>query len=123
MRAALVVLLASAALAQPWSSGGPYGGAITTASASSRVVYAGSSVGIFRSDDGGATFRNVSQTIRDVKIIAADPRTSTTAYAATSSRLYKTVDGGATWSDISTALAQGILPTAILIDPTNPDTV
>src|ERR1700686_5530599 len=119
MRAGWVLLVASAALAQPWSSGGPYGGAITTASASSRVVYAASSAGIYRSDDGGATFRNVSQNIRDVTIIAADPRTSTTGYAATANRLYKTVDGGATWSDITAALTQEILPTALLIDPIN----
>ncbi|HEY8183224.1 MAG TPA: hypothetical protein VII32_13370 [Thermoanaerobaculia bacterium] len=123
MRAGWVVLVASAALAQPWSSGGPYGGAITAASASSRVVYAATSVGIYRSDDGGATFRNVSQTIRDATVIAADPRTPAIAYAVTASRLYKTVDGGVTWNDINAAIAPGILPTSVAIDPQNPDTV
>ena len=123
MRAGWLVLVATAALAQPWSSGGPYGGAITTASASARVVYAASSAGIFRSDDGGATFRNISQTIRDVTVIAADPRNSATAYAVTASRLYRTVDSGATWNDISAAVAPGLLPTAVAIDPQNPNTV
>src|SRR6266536_2689858 len=104
MRAGWVVLVASAALAQPWSTSGPYGGAITTASESGRTVYAGSSAGIFRSDDGGATFRNVSQ-IREVTIVAADPSNSATAYAATASRLYETVDGGATWNDITATVA------------------
>jgi photosystem II stability/assembly factor-like uncharacterized protein len=125
MRASWVlcaVFLTAPAFAEPWSSAGPYGGAITAfAAASSRVFYAGSAGGVFKSEDGGATWRDISHGLRNVVMIAASPD-SITAYVVAGSRLYKSIDS-ATWTDITQGLLSELRPTALIVDPQNAKTL
>src|SRR5438876_8127535 len=59
---ALAFVAASVASAATWTSHGPYGGAINAlaSSANGRVIFAGQAAGVFRSDDAGETWRDVS---------------------------------------------------------------
>jgi photosystem II stability/assembly factor-like uncharacterized protein len=101
------------------------GGAVTTvvvAPSDPAVVWAGSSAGVFRSTDGGATWSNVSGPLADVAHLVVHPNDPGKAWALSSSQgVYRTVDGGATW--ISANKFAGITPTALLIDPRDPDTL
>lgn len=124
---AVLFLLASAAHALTWTTHGPVGGAATDvafAASSPRVVYATNGAGVFRSDDAGDTWRDVSGPVARASHIAVDPTNPDVAYvAAAITHLYKTTDGGATWRDLGAALPSGVIPSAILIDPTNASTV
>ena len=63
-------------------------------------VYAASTAGTFRSDDGGQTWDAASHgmDLPDVLTIALDPRQPQHLYAATTSgTLYETDDGANTW--------------------------
>ncbi len=93
------------------------------AASNSRVIYAVSAGGIFRSADGGATWRDISNGMRDVAQVAADPANPDIAYVAAKNRVYKTVDGGTTWSDIADGLPAELRPTALVLDPQNPRTI
>ena len=116
-------LLTTPLFAEPWSSAGPYGGAITAfAAASSRVLYAGSAGGVFKSEDGGATWRDISHGLRNIVMVAVAPVDSTTAYVVARNRVYKTIDS-ATWTDITPGLPAELRPTALIVDPQNAKTI
>lgn len=108
-----------------WTSSGPLGGAVNAvvvAPSNPAVVWAGSSGGVFRSIDGGATWNNVSGPVADVARLAVHPLNPDMAFAlSTSAGLYKTSDGGATWT-LDKDFA-GIWPSGLFFDPRNPDTV
>jgi len=83
------------------------------------VIYVGTDLhGIFRSDDGGATWHPRSEGLplalaggrpAPIRSLAVDPANLLTAYAATDLHgLYKTTDGGASWVAINSGL--GLLP-------------
>jgi len=117
-----VLLLATSLFAAHWTSSGPRGGVIFSLSASAsnpRVIYAGGLAGIFRSDDNGETWRNVSGGLTYVTQVAVDPSDPETAYAL-STIVYRTTDGGATWVRMNTNLQH---PNRILIDPAAPKTL
>lgn len=88
--------------------------------------------GVYRSTDGGATFRNVGlEATRDVPGIALDPRDPDVAYVAALGRLwgpnpergvFKTADGGATWQHVLKVDAD-TGACAVAVDPGSPDTV
>jgi photosystem II stability/assembly factor-like uncharacterized protein len=107
-----------------WTSSGPLGGAVTAvvvAPSNPAVVWAGSSAGVFRSIDGGATWNNVSGPVADVARLAVHPLNPEKAFALTSAGLFVTSDGGATWT-LNKQFA-GIWPSGLFFDPRNPDTV
>jgi photosystem II stability/assembly factor-like uncharacterized protein len=108
-----------------WSSSGPTGGAVNAvvvAASDPAVIWAGSSGGVFRSTDGGATWANVSGPLTSVARIVVHPNDPDKAWALSAPLgLYRTVDGGAIW--ISSNRFAGITPTALLIDPRDPDTL
>jgi photosystem II stability/assembly factor-like uncharacterized protein len=128
LSAFLFLVLATASFAG-WSSSGPTGGAmlaVAVAPSDPNVIWAGNSAGVFRSTDGSATWTNVSGPVIDVRFLAVHPTDPNRAWALTgalfSARLYRTLDGGATWIDSTDGLP-GIRPTALLVDPRNPDTL
>lgn len=129
MRRALLALafLASYAGAATWTSHGPYGGSINALVASpsdSRLIVAGNAAGVFRSNDGGETWRDVSGGLRDVAFVAVDPRNAGVIYVIAGKRIYKTITGGAPWIDITGTLSGELRrPAGLLIDPQNPDTL
>src|SRR4051794_18003554 len=117
-----LLLSAASVVAANWTSGGPHGGVMFSLSASAsnpRVVYAGGYGGIFRSDDNGDTWRNVTGPLASVTKVAADPSDSETAYAIAGG-VYRTTDGGATWTPMNTNLYR---PNKVVIDPTAPKTL
>jgi photosystem II stability/assembly factor-like uncharacterized protein len=95
-----------------WTSLGPDGGFVSTVVADPahpQVLYAGSVGGVFKSVDGGASWRAASRgmEIRPITALAVDPHQPGTVYAAAGDTTTLEVglavsrDGGATWSPVS----------------------
>lgn len=123
------ILAVVLALSNSWTTGGPTGGRITAVAVAPSdpvVVWAGDAAGVFRSADGGATWTNVSGPLVDVDFIAVHPFDPNKAWVAVSSflsaRVYRTTDGGATWIDSTNGLP-AVRPSALYVDPRNPDTL
>jgi photosystem II stability/assembly factor-like uncharacterized protein len=86
--------------------------------------------GIYKSEDGGHTFRNMGlKTSEHIGRILVDPRDSNVVYVASQGPLwsnggerglYKTTDGGKTWASII-KVDQYTGCTDVVMDPTNPD--
>ena len=88
--------------------------------------------GVYRSDDGGRTWKNVGLKASErIGRIAIDPRNSDAVYVAAQGPLwgpggerglFKTTDGGKTWKAIL-SISENTGVTDVVIDPNNPDTV
>ena len=88
--------------------------------------------GVYRSDDGGKSWKNVGlKKSEHIGRIAIDPRDSNVVYVAAQGPLwsaggerglYKTTDGGKTWKQIIT-ISDNTGVTDVVIDPSNPDTI
>ncbi len=86
--------------------------------------------GVYRSDDGGRSWRNVGlKTSEHIGRIAIDPRDSNVVFVAAQGPLwsgggerglYKTTDGGRTWKAVIPG-TENTGATDVVIDPTNPD--
>src|SRR5256714_686215 len=97
---------------------------------SQRSVSYGS--GVYRSDDGGKTWRNVGlKNSEHIGRIAIDPKDSNIVYVAAQGPLwgpggdrglFKTADGGKTWKNILN-ISENTGVTEVAIDPQNPETV
>jgi photosystem II stability/assembly factor-like uncharacterized protein len=128
MKYALIFFIATSAFAG-WSSSGPTGGAVTAvvvAPSDPAVIWAGNAAGVFRSADGGATWSNVSGPVAEVDYLAVHPTDPAKAWVVTGftpvSRVWRTTDAGATWIDSNDGLPL-LRPSALLVDPRNPDTL
>lgn len=87
--------------------------------------------GIYKSEDGGRTFRNVGlKASEHIARIVADPRDSNVVYVASQGPLwkgggdrglFKTTDGGKTWSQSLIKVDDYTGCTDLLMDPANPD--
>lgn len=88
--------------------------------------------GLYRSDDGGRSWRNVGlRTSEHIGKIAIDPKDSHIVYVAAQGPLwgpggdrglYKTSDGGKTWKQIL-KFSEHTGVTDVVIDPNNPETI
>jgi photosystem II stability/assembly factor-like uncharacterized protein len=88
--------------------------------------------GVYRSDDGGKTWRNVGLKASErIGRIAIDPKDSKTVYVAAQGPLwgpggdrglFKTTDGGKTWKNILN-ISENTGVTDVAIDPQNPETL
>src|SRR5689334_10741705 len=97
---------------------------------SQRSVSYGS--GVYKSDDGGKTWRNVGlKNSEHIGRIAIDPKDSNIVYVAAQGPLwgpggdrglYKTTDGGKTWNQIL-KISENTGVTDVVIDPNDPNTV
>src|SRR5262249_23445508 len=88
--------------------------------------------GVYRSDDGGKTWRNVGlKASEHIGRIAIDPKDSNIVYVAAQGPLwgpggdrglYKTTDGGKTWKQIL-KISENTGVTDVVVDPQNPETL
>ena len=86
--------------------------------------------GVYRSDDGGRSWRNMGlKTSEHIGKIAIDPRDSNIVFVAAQGPLwsgggerglYKTTDGGRTWKAVIPG-TENTGATDVVIDPSNPD--
>jgi photosystem II stability/assembly factor-like uncharacterized protein len=101
--------------------------ALVQARSNSKVMVAGTLKGVFRSDDSGAHWKQISPAgsneIHEVESIAIDPADAQTIYAGTWHLPWKTTDGGATWHNIKQGLIDDSDVFSIILDPKLPTVV
>ena len=105
-----------------WTTGGPAGGAVSSLAvdpSNSAVLFAGTELGIFRSDDGGQTWGTTPAGPPRARTLVFDPSSSATLFAGSPDGLSRSSDGGEHFS-----LTSFVFPvTALAIDPSNPSTI
>lgn len=101
--------------------------ALSAAPSSPDVLVAGAISGVFRSDDGGNSWRRISPPghaeLRNVESVAIDPRSPDVAYVGTWHLPWKTLDGGKTWKLIHTGMIDDSDVFTITLDRRSPSTV
>jgi photosystem II stability/assembly factor-like uncharacterized protein len=90
------------------------------------IMYLGSERGVFRSDDGGASFRKVSAPGYIAAVVPA-PSNPEVVYApfhprydSIRSGLLESTDRGLTWHEVGTNLPDSLRITKLLVHPTHP---
>jgi photosystem II stability/assembly factor-like uncharacterized protein len=68
------------------------------------VVYAGTTDGVFKSIDAGATWRLAGLQGAEIRALAIDPDNPATVYAGTSFGVFKSTNSGAVWAGASTGI-------------------
>lgn len=101
--------------------------ALAQAPSDPRIFVAGTLAGIYRSEDGGTTWKLISPMgsteLHEVESIAIDPVNPQVIYAGTWHLPWKTVDGGKSWQNIKQGLIVDSDVFSIIIDPKVPSTV
>ena len=94
--------------------------ALVVEASTGSTLYASTSAGaIFRSSDGGVSWRALGG-IPGVNVVALDPSSASTVYAGASTGIFKSTDGGDHW--VSMGLA--VTPiTVVGVDPLTPSTL
>lgn len=91
------------------------------------VLYVGTLKGVYRSEDSGATWNEISppgsKEIHEVESLAVDPRDAGIVYAGTWHLPWKTMDGGKTWHNIKRGVIDDSDVFSILVDPERPRVV
>jgi len=85
------------------------------------VVFAATAEGLYRTTDGGATWKPLAGGIWKFKLdgVAIDPKKPSVVYVVGPGGVYKSTDGGDNWGPANIGLA-GTVPTALVIDPNDP---
>jgi photosystem II stability/assembly factor-like uncharacterized protein len=101
--------------------------ALTQAPSNPKMLVAGAISGVFRTEDGGRTWTQISPQgsgeIHKVESIAIDPNDPNIIYAGTWHLPWKTTDGGATWRNLKAGLIDDSDVFSIILDPKFPSTV
>ena len=92
-----------------------------------RILFAGTLKGIFRSNDAGGSWQQISPSgsreIHEVESLAVDPRDPDILYAGTWHLPWKTVDGGNYWQNIKQGVIDDSDVFSIIVDPDRPNIV
>ncbi len=96
--------------------------AFTVAASRADTIVAGGLDGVWMSENGGATWRKISEQV-NVESLAIDPRSVNTIYVGTWRQAWRTDDGGRTWKHIAKGMVLDTDVFAINIDLKNPDDV
>jgi hypothetical protein len=83
------------------------------------TVYAGANRGVYKTIDGGVSWKYMAGE-SSVYAIAVDPTQPSTVYRGVGAGIFKSNDGGLSWTQISTTLTS---PKVIVVDPRNSSTV
>lgn len=101
--------------------------ALAQAPSDPHILIAGTLQGIFRSNDSGATWKQISPSgsreIHEVESLAIDPSNPDIVYAGTWHLPWKTEDGGKTWHNIKNGLIVDSDVFSIVLDPHRDRTV
>jgi photosystem II stability/assembly factor-like uncharacterized protein len=88
------------------------------------TVYAATNLGLFKTTDGGGSWRAAGKDFGPVRSVAVDPKRPETVYAATGFKgIFKSRDGGITWAPASEGLPAEADVVAVSVDPTYPLTL
>jgi photosystem II stability/assembly factor-like uncharacterized protein len=101
--------------------------AFVQAPSDATILVAGTLQGVFRSNDAGATWKQISppdsHEIHEVESLAVDPANPDVIYAGTWHLPWKTTDGGEKWQSIKKGLIDDSDVFSIIIDPAKPKTI
>jgi hypothetical protein len=121
LTAVLSGVAAANAAPNEWQELGPDGGSVSALAidpGNPQTVYAGTSGGLFKSTDAGASWKVSNRSTGSG--IAIDPVHTSTIYAV-GGGVSKSVDGGATWNVVFTS--PGLGASCVAVDPVTPSTV
>ena len=92
-----------------------------------KVLLAGTLEGVYRSEDSGVTWNEISppgsREIHEVESLAVDPGDVNVIYAGTWHLPWKTDDGGKSWNNIKQGIIDDSDVFSIILDPLKPKTV
>lgn len=98
--------------------------ALTQAPSNPNILVAGTISGVYRSEDAGAHWKEISPAgsgqIIEVQSVAVDPKNPDVIYAGTWHLPWKTADGGKHWFNIHRGVITDSDVFSILIDPEHP---
>ena len=101
--------------------------AFAQAPSNSHILFAGTLRGVFRSDDSGATWTQISppgsHEIHEIESLAVDPNDPDVVYAGTWHLPWKTSNGGQSWQNIKRGLIVDSDVFSIIVDPHHTRTV
>jgi photosystem II stability/assembly factor-like uncharacterized protein len=114
-----------------WSSDNDLKGqsilALSAAPTDSKILVAGTLLGVYQSTDSGVHWKLISpegsKELHEVESIAIDPADPQTIYAGTWHLPWKTTDGGAHWKNIKDGIIDDSDVFSIIVDPKQPTLV
>ena len=97
---------------------------VSTHKSAPHKIFAGTSRGLYVSNDGGGTWNSIERGPNDiaVKSIAQDPRDPDLILLGTNQFIYRSTNGGRTWVRRGGGLVAGDY-TSVVINPANPDEI